>query len=256
MPGKSRDRKSGLAPIAMLLLCLSACQSAEDYHNSLLKRGLEHVRGGRLQEGIGVFNNILQRDPQHKAALIARSMAYADLGQYEEALADADKAVPIPIAYRTRGWVYMHLNRCDEAIADAKKLLSTESELANAYAILGGSYSRLKDFENAAANYKRVCELEPDNENALYNYGGMLVELGRYDEAITVFTRAITLKPRDYGGWALRANARSLSGDLKGAEEDQHAAKERREKSENSYHEFKFYVEPGEGGASSLKGPR
>jgi tetratricopeptide (TPR) repeat protein len=207
------------------LILLAACNSSDDSIESLQWRGIEHANQGRSKEAIVVFTTILKRDPKNVVALCARGATYGELGMNDKALGDLSAAIPNPAALKNRAVLYKKMQRYEDAIQDSTQLLSIEPRSAPTYALIASCYSALKDFERAATNYKMVSELEPKNAMAFMNYGGMLVELKQYKPAEQAFTQAVLLTPEDYAGWALRYNARWLSGDSEGAESDRRMAR-------------------------------
>ena len=75
--------------------------------------------------------------PQDAAAYRARAFGYCDLGRYEEAIADYDKAIGLDPkyapAYNNRGNAYYDLGQYEEAIADYDRAIALNPEYADAY---------------------------------------------------------------------------------------------------------------------------
>lgn len=99
----------------------------------LLQRGTEALQGGRFKEATAHLTTLLERDPRHVDALIARGQAFKRMNQHEQALADFDAAIAIDSehakAHRYRSEVLQLLGRPDDANAAAK--LTAEVERIN-----------------------------------------------------------------------------------------------------------------------------
>jgi len=126
--------------------------------------------------------------------LIAIARANIDLGRYEEAIADCDKAIALDAsdanAYDTRGWAKFKLNRYEEAIAD----------------------------------YDEAIAIDPKNAAIIYKDRGIAkFHLGRYEEAIADYDNALGLHAHiyrytdngNYRLWARNVNVYILRGDAK-----------------------------------------
>ena len=69
----------------------------------------------------------LSLDPNNATAYGNRSYAYRNLGQYDQAIQDADKTIALDPnsswAYNNRGYIYYKLKQYERAIADFNKAL-------------------------------------------------------------------------------------------------------------------------------------
>ena len=79
--------------------------------------------------------------PDEGRALNGRAWGYAQKGELDKALDDAERAVRLlkdePNALHTRAWIYMNKGQLDTALADFDRALSLDPELAGAYADRG-----------------------------------------------------------------------------------------------------------------------
>lgn len=81
--------------------------------NRLLEQGYKHLQQGNCKAAIETFTQVLKTDAQSINAYANRSSAYADLGDYEHALEDLDRAIAIAPTlyglYFNRGNLYKDL---------------------------------------------------------------------------------------------------------------------------------------------------
>ena len=88
--------------------------------------------------------------------------------KYKEALDCYTKSIEIdpndPILYSNRSAMHLNLNEFDQALADAEKAISLKPEYAKAYLRKGKALEGLEKFDEALKTYK--LGLEKDNGNA------------------------------------------------------------------------------------------
>jgi tetratricopeptide (TPR) repeat protein len=103
--------------------------------------------------------------PQDAAAYRARAFGYCDLGRYEEAIADYDKAIALDPksadAYYNRGIAYYNLELYEKAIADYGKAIALNPKHATAHNNRESAYAALKRYEEASAHMEKREDLKP-----------------------------------------------------------------------------------------------
>ena len=91
--------------------------------------------------------------------------------KYKEALDCYSKAIEIdpndPILYSNRSAMHLNLSEFDQALADAEKALSIKSDYAKAYLRKGKALEGLNKVEEALNAYKSGLEKEPTNAQLL-----------------------------------------------------------------------------------------
>lgn len=200
-----------------------------------LQAAMAHHQAGRLTEAEKIYQQILQVDPNHSAALnllgvaaiqvgkneiavdlISKSVAiksddadahfnlgnaYRGLGELDEAAASYYDALAIKPDYaeanNNLGGILQDLGRFDEAIANHQKALATRPDDANTHYNLGKAFKELGRLEEAVENYRKVLAIMPNYSAAANNLGTALQDLGQYDEAIENFRKALATNP-DY----------------------------------------------------------
>jgi protein O-GlcNAc transferase len=219
-----------------------------------LNQGMALHRQGRLADAERCYREVLQRQPDHFAALhllgviacqtrrmergvelIKRAIGLhptvaeahnnlgnglRDLKRPAEALASYDKAIALKPdfaeAHNNRGNALIDLKRHEEAITSCDNAIALNPGYANAYNNRGNALKDLKRPEEAIASYDKAIALKPDFAEVHNNRGNALKDLKRPAEALASYDTAIALKPDYSEAYNNRGNALT---DLKRHEE-------------------------------------
>ena len=203
---------------------------------------------GRLAEAERIYRDVLQRQPNHFAALhqlglialqtrhteravelIGKAIAlkpdfaqaYCDHGmalrklkRFEDALASYDKAIALKpdfaMAYNNRGNVLLDLKRAVEALASCDKAIALNPRLAIAYYNRGNALQNLRRPTAALTSYDGAIALNPDLAEAWLGRGNVFFDVKRLDEALPAYDKATALKPDLAEGWLGRGNVFTL----------------------------------------------
>ena len=136
----------------------------------------------------GPVKPLSQRNhPISAETYFARGNAKADLGQYEAAISDYDKAIQLKPdatnAYINRGTAKTHLGRYIAAIGDYDKAIQLKPDHAEAYNNRGKTKADLGQYGAAISDYDKTIQLKPDHTNAYINRGAAKTLLNRTSEA-------------------------------------------------------------------------
>jgi len=188
---------SGRARVLLLSISvalLAGCSSWSYY------QGNDRLKQGDYPGAIEALTKTIERDPINFGAYLNRGVAYANLKEFDKAIADYSRAIEIVPgfgrAYHDRGHVYAALKQYDRAIADYDQALTHVNDLV--IAAQGATVE-----VNAAAVY--------------YDRGNSLYELKRYEEAIGSYGEAISRSPRFGAAYNNRGVCHSELGDKKAA---------------------------------------
>ena len=203
---------------------------------------------GRLAEAERIYRDVLQRQPNHFAALhqlglialqtrhteravelIGKAIAlkpdfaqaYCDHGialrklkRFEDALASYDKAIALKpdfaMAYNNRGNVLLDLKRAVEALTSCDKAIALNPRLAIAYYNRGNALQNLRRPTAALASYDGAIALKPDLAEAWLGRGNVFFDVKRLDEALPAYDKATALKPDLAEAWLGRGNVFTL----------------------------------------------
>lgn len=162
----------------------------------------------QMLASMGDFGDIDQfmRPPQRRAhnddceALIKAGLAHVDKQEYDLAIAKFTQAIhcaPNNIqAYMERGLVLKGVHRPDDAIRDYEKVLTLESNHAEALFEIGVAYAMKNELQRAQAYYEKSIALDPDgNKLVYYNLGNLHERQGHVDAAVANYEQAIRIDP-------------------------------------------------------------
>jgi len=93
-------------------------------------------------------------------------------------------------AYINRGAAYAELGKYDKAIEDLNKAIKLNKDFAYAYYNRGNAYVKLNRYDKAIKDYNKAIELNPDDAEAYGNRGLVYVILGEHDRAREDMLRA------------------------------------------------------------------
>ena len=196
---------------------------------------VQHHGAGRLPKAEGIYQQILQTDPDHPVALhllgviahqvgkndiavdlITKALAvkpdYAEahnnlglvlhhLGRLGEAVASYHKALAIQTnyveAHCNLGNVLQGLAKLDEAVASYQAAIATNPDYAEAHYNLGNTFQKLTQLEKAVAGYRKALTIQPDHVEALCSLGIVLKDLGRLDDAVASYRKALAIDPHN-----------------------------------------------------------
>lgn len=138
----------------------------------LINRGHTWLLGGDARQAIDDFSlaiDLLDKKSEHPSlkllALNNRSSAWAELKQYDKALADADAALKMvpqyPEALVNHGLAFQHLKKTEEALKDYSEAIKLSPNFALAYRNRGVLLAELERSEEALADLEKAVELDP-----------------------------------------------------------------------------------------------
>jgi tetratricopeptide (TPR) repeat protein len=150
---------------------------------------------------IEYLNNAIKLKQDFVDAYNNRGIAYASLGQYQQAIEDYNKAIRLQpdfaVAYNNRGVAYDSLHQYQQAIEDYNKAIRLKLDFFDAYYNRANDYERLNRHERAIEDYNEAIRLKPTYAVAYYKRGFAYNNLEQYQRAIENLNEAIRLKP-DY----------------------------------------------------------
>ncbi len=138
------------------------------------------------QDGISLWNHILERLPGVYIGYKNRGDALRLKGDYQSAIDDYSRAIYINRfyleAYYARSNTYVKIGRYKEALKDIDYVLEfmKKPEYLNTRGVI---YAGLGDFERAIDDYKEALRIDPGFYPARKNYAIALIKIGRDDEA-------------------------------------------------------------------------
>ncbi|MBE2197266.1 MAG: tetratricopeptide repeat protein, partial [Anaerolinea sp.] len=123
---------------------------------------------------------------------------YRQMGSYEAALADFDRAIELDEKYAgaiaSRGETYRQMGSYAAALADLKQAI-TFDEAPYHLENLADLYDDLDEWEQVLATYARIQEIASGNPYAYNNLGLKLMARELYEEALAAFQCRIEMEP-------------------------------------------------------------
>ncbi|MGZ9163820.1 MAG: tetratricopeptide repeat protein [Anaerolineales bacterium] len=177
----------------------SSSDEAVNYND----RGNALADVGRYQEALANYARAIELDPGYSKAYSSRGTTYREMRRYVEALADYDRAIQLNLTYATayynRALTYGDLERYEEAISDLDQAIKIGLDSpANAYYARGKTHAHLEQYKEALDDLNQAIELNPNHAPAYSDRGYVLNRLGQYGNAEKDLKHAIGLDP-DYG---------------------------------------------------------
>jgi tetratricopeptide (TPR) repeat protein len=183
---------------------------------AFLERAYAYAELGEYAQAIADYTKAIELNPQDAAVYNNRGATYASLEQYEQAIADYTKAIELnpqyDAAYNNRGTVYNTLKQYDKAIEDFTKAIELNPQYFVGYNNRGNTYGALKQYEQAIADYTKAIELNPQFAAGYHNRGIAYNKLKQYDKALKNFTTAISLLPEYPAPYRYRAEVYDAIG--------------------------------------------
>jgi len=142
------------------------------------KLGLIAFQTGEMEQAITLFKKALEINPRYTEASLNLTIAYNEIGQYEEAGGAFSQAAEI---------IRKQHDSIDPYI---------QGKLANEHAKLGNIYCEAGQLDEAEAQYRKVLSMRPDFVDVLTNLGIILRGKKAFDEAIAFFLKAKLINPR------------------------------------------------------------
>ena len=116
----------------------------------------------------------------------------------------------VPAAYQERGLAYARMGQLEEAIADFQQAIgrSTSTELVvSAHYNSALAFEKLHRYPEALLHYLLVIKLQPGHGPAWCNRGSVLLRQGEFEQAVKSYSNAIEADPDDCRAYWGRAMA-------------------------------------------------
>jgi protein O-mannosyl-transferase len=172
---------------------------------------------------MSLWNDVIEKNPNVAVAYADRGMAKSDMGDYQGAVEDCDKAISIEgtfsEAYYNRG---VAKDKIGSAIIKEKfGQPGSEEDIKRAFNIF---YDAIKDFSSA-------IKLKPKFVEAYYNRGNVYKDLAIYGNnvelqkvAVENYTKALEVYPAFYSAFNNRGVSRYMLNDYQGTINDLNVA--------------------------------
>ncbi len=160
---------------------------------------LQEHSAGRLAEAEGIYQQVLEAEPDHPVAKNLLGVIAHKNGNTEKAWTLITQALATapdyPEAHSNLGKLLEDLGRMEEAVISYKKALALNPDFDEAHFNLGNALADLGKLDEAVISYQKALAIDPNYTNAHYHLGNSLKSLGRLNEAVASYHKAIAIKP-------------------------------------------------------------
>jgi tetratricopeptide (TPR) repeat protein len=194
------------------------------------QKGNSLFQQSSFSDAIIQFDKAINLNPSYTDAFYIRGSGKANLGQYEGAIADYQKAEELglktSILYSNWGYVFYQLKQPDKALTFLEKAIEIDQNNASAYRWRGDIKYDKNDNKGAEQDYTRAISSNPNASN-YFARGLAYYYLNDYNKAIADMDKAIQLNPNAAQYYFDRGDAKDIINDFDGACKDWQTAKEK-----------------------------
>lgn len=193
---------------------------AVDY--AWVNRASYYREQGQFDRALQDINKGIPLDDNANAR-IQRGLIYRQMGNPQQALEDYNRALALDPdntqAYTNRGNALLDLGRYRQAVADYEKVLAKEPGNIKTRVNLAIAYSSLREFDKAEAAFAEADRYGPDYPDLHVNRAIMYYESRQYANAIPSYQRYLQLRPDDHQVYSDMGVVYSLMGNHQNAVE-------------------------------------
>ena len=156
-------------------------------------------RNAEWKDEFTLLSSDVEKNPLGTRLHHALALYYRDRGDYETALAYANRAVELASknynAYENIGTINAYKKNYDEAIKFYSKALELNPDFYLAANNLGLVYSYLGDFNSSVFYLKKAVGIDPKLSKAHNDLGTVYAQIGKFDPAIGEMEKSIEINP-------------------------------------------------------------
>ena len=204
-----------------------------------LRIGKRKSKEGQLKEAQDIYQDILQKFPLNKQALIGLQLLTEgeklvpqdpppyqlqpivnlyNQGHLQQSLAEISYMLETfsksVFLHNISGACNLGLMQYDAAIESYKQAIKIKPDYADAYNNLGVAQKNVGDLEAAINSYQHALKIKPDYAEAYYNMGNIQNEQGDPEAAIHNYQNALKIKPDYAEAYYNIGNIEKEKGDL------------------------------------------
>ncbi len=161
-------------------------QARQLYGNARIELALRQLKSGDYRTALNNCTEAIKENPE-SMWLTERSGGSIINGKQLKST--------VAVYHTTRGMAYTELSNFPQALADYKKATSLDVNCASAYAQAAITYERMGLHEKALANSQTAIKLNPHNSQYYDTRAAAYSNLRQYYKAIADCTTAISLNP-------------------------------------------------------------
>jgi len=152
---------------------------------------------GVWKNNLCLWNYVIAKDPTISFAYNNRGLTYDELGRFDEAIKDLDKAVELAPtdywAYTNRGMLFGKTGQFNKAIEDFERAIVLDPSHPETYINLGIAYAKKGLVDKAIEQFTKAILIDPRQAMAFYNRGLLYSRTGSNDRAASDYQKACEL---------------------------------------------------------------
>lgn len=160
----------------------------------VLFAGLSYNRTKVWANGISLFDDVIEKQPDAFYAYHSRGIAHYYAGDYVKSLKDYDMATTLNNSYGltfyNKGLTQLVLKRNEDALASFSRAIELIPDYVQAYNDRAIAYYNLGMSTEAIADYDEAIRLNPSNTSALYNRGISYFRMNNIPQACSDWKQA------------------------------------------------------------------
>jgi superkiller protein 3 len=218
--------------LAMLAMSISSATSAEENTSAYwTAQGDELNAQYKFDDAIQAYDQALEINASHIAALVGKGEALWNVGRYNESLKSFDEVINLS-PYYVRAWVgkgvaFHGLGNFNESRRSYDKALEIDPKYAMAWNDKAWLLYKQDMYQEAVDYSDRAIEILNRNLAATIDTKAVALEkLGKNDEALKWIDKALELDPTDSIVWIHKGDILKALGNQTGSEAAYDKAKE------------------------------
>jgi tetratricopeptide (TPR) repeat protein len=149
------------------------------------------------KNSLSLWSYVIAKVPEASLAYNNRGLTYDEMGWFDKAIEDFDRAIALAPAdhkaYTNRGMLFGKTGRFDKAIEDFKKAIVLKPSDPEAYNNLGIVYAKAGLADKAFEQFNNAILLNQGQAMAYYNRGLLYFRTGGKERAAADFQKACAL---------------------------------------------------------------
>jgi tetratricopeptide (TPR) repeat protein len=213
----------------ILTFLIASCTSTNK--SDLFEKAKSKSENSEYKEAIKYLDKLIKHHPDFDSAFVERAYVNHWLGNFNQALADANKAIELNrknnYAFLVRAWIYSDINKTENALRDLNHIIllqdSTYYVAALKEKVLIYEY-KLHEHDKAISEATKIIDFDSNNVLSYKNRGILFLHSGQgdfnYEKAYNDFSKCIEIDSTFSEGYYLRSKAAYDNNNLQNALND------------------------------------
>ncbi len=170
--------------------------------DALYRREATNLRLGNYKQALDDANKLLALRPDTKLAYVFANRAAANymLGEMQGAVRDYTKAIalstPSPLLLGARAHAYHDLGQWDKAHQDYDSAIRLSPKDPDLYIARAENWHSAKKEDKALADFAQALAISPASPKVLTERGAYFAKVKQYDKALADFKQALSINPK------------------------------------------------------------